>query len=355
VYVDALIARDRNTDGNTTTGTGGLEERVYALQDANWNTTALVAATGISGLTLGNVFTRFVYTPYGESQNLTASWVTPAAGSAPITPWSHFFQGLKVTDVTGLAYVRHRDYSPTLGRFIERDPIGFEARDNNWYRFVANGPTGKTDPSGLAVETGWDLFNVGTGFISLFGNIVSGNVAGAAVDLAGLTYDLVATAVPGLPGGASQAVQATRVARVARIALRPAGRGLSSAIRTATNAAQNGKDLVRYAVTTLDDAHHIIPKSGPNAGSTALRAALDCIRENARKAGIDLESAMNGVSLPTSYHRQRVSVGGEVNTLQKWYYERVRSRFEGVTDRATFQRELDAMAEYLLQQSGKMK
>jgi hypothetical protein len=36
-----------------------------------------------------------------------------------------------------------------MGRFIERDPIGFEAGDNNWYRFVANGPTGKTDPSGL--------------------------------------------------------------------------------------------------------------------------------------------------------------------------------------------------------------
>jgi RHS repeat-associated protein len=47
------------------------------------------------------------------------------------------------------APVRHRDYSPTLGRFIEMDPIGFEAGDNNWYRFVANGPTGKVDPSGL--------------------------------------------------------------------------------------------------------------------------------------------------------------------------------------------------------------
>jgi len=44
---------------------------------------------------------------------------------------------------------RHRDYSPTLGRFIERDPIGFEAGDNNWYRFVANGPTGTMDPGGL--------------------------------------------------------------------------------------------------------------------------------------------------------------------------------------------------------------
>jgi RHS repeat-associated protein len=149
VYIDAMVARDRNADGNSTTGTGGLEQRVYALQDANWNTTAIIAATGLPGVTAGNVINRFVYTPYGESQMLTASWTTPAAGSTPATPWAHLFQGLKFTDVTGLAYVRHRDYSATLGRFIEMDPIGFDAGDNNWYRFVANGPTGKVDPRGL--------------------------------------------------------------------------------------------------------------------------------------------------------------------------------------------------------------
>jgi len=149
VYVDAMVARDRNADGNATTGTGGLEQRVYALQDANWNTTAIIAATGVSGVSAGNVINRFAYTPYGDVQTLTASWATPPAGSTPAVPWSHLFQGLEFTDVTGLAYVRHRDYSATLGRFIELDPIGFEAGDDNWYRFVANGPTGKTDPSGL--------------------------------------------------------------------------------------------------------------------------------------------------------------------------------------------------------------
>jgi RHS repeat-associated protein len=144
-----MIARDRNADGNTTTGTGGLEQRVYAIQDANWNTTAIIAATGVPGVAAGNVINRFAYTPYGESQTLTASWATPPAGSTPAVPWSHLFQGLEFTDVTGLAYVRHRDYSASLGRFIELDPIGFDAGDNNWYRFVGNGPTGKTDPFGL--------------------------------------------------------------------------------------------------------------------------------------------------------------------------------------------------------------
>lgn len=36
-----------------------------------------------------------------------------------------------------------------VGPFAGFEPLGFEAGDNNWYRFVANGPTGSTDPSGL--------------------------------------------------------------------------------------------------------------------------------------------------------------------------------------------------------------
>ena len=46
-------------------------------------------------------------------------------------------------------HVRHRDYSPPLGRFIERDPIGFAAGDGNWYKFVVNCPLTHTDATGL--------------------------------------------------------------------------------------------------------------------------------------------------------------------------------------------------------------
>jgi len=41
-------------------------------------------------------------------------------------------------------------YSPTLGRFITTDPIGFQAGDENLYRFVSNNPTNAVDPSGLS-------------------------------------------------------------------------------------------------------------------------------------------------------------------------------------------------------------
>jgi RHS repeat-associated protein len=156
VYIDAMILRDRNADGNSTTGIGGLEQRVYALQDATWNTTAIIAASGVSGFSTGAVINRFVYTPYGESQMLTATWTQPVEGSTPATPWAHLFQGLEFTEVTALAYVRHRDYSANLGRFIERDPIGFEAADNNLYRMVFNAPINLTDPLGLRTKIPWD-------------------------------------------------------------------------------------------------------------------------------------------------------------------------------------------------------
>jgi RHS repeat-associated protein len=139
VYVDALIARDRNADSNAATGTGGLEERVYALQDANWNTHAIVAAS------TGQVINRFIYTPFGTHQVLDAGYLA----AAPAIPWDRLFQGHEYTDATKLTHMRNRDYSGALGRFVQRDPIGFAAGDNNLYRFVGNGPTVSTDPSGL--------------------------------------------------------------------------------------------------------------------------------------------------------------------------------------------------------------
>ena len=135
VYVDAMLLRERGS------------ERVYALQDGNWNTTALIAAAGVPGKAVGEVIQRMVYNPYGEVFRLNADW-TEQLGT-PLVPWQHLFQGLKFSEATGLGYVRNRDYSPTVGRFIELDPIGFDAGDNNWYRFVGNGPVGRVDPSGL--------------------------------------------------------------------------------------------------------------------------------------------------------------------------------------------------------------
>lgn len=77
-----------------------------------------------------------------------------------------------------------RDYSPALGRLIERDPIGFEAGDNNWYRFVANGPAGNTDPSGLWSWDGdWIQMGVG-GLVGFYGTDVAAEGWSGSINVA---------------------------------------------------------------------------------------------------------------------------------------------------------------------------
>ena len=51
---------------------------------------------------------------------------------------------------SGLYYYRARYYDPQSGRFLSEDPIGFEAGDQNLYRYVFNNPINLADPSGLA-------------------------------------------------------------------------------------------------------------------------------------------------------------------------------------------------------------
>jgi hypothetical protein len=68
---------------------------------------------------------------------------------------------------------------------------------------------------GQAVETGWDIANVGIGIVSFTANASAGNYWGAAFDLGGLLYDAVATAVPGLPAGASVALKVYRGGKIA--------------------------------------------------------------------------------------------------------------------------------------------
>ncbi|MCS7062631.1 MAG: RHS repeat-associated core domain-containing protein, partial [Methylacidiphilales bacterium] len=49
----------------------------------------------------------------------------------------------------GLYDYRNRIYSTVHGRFLQPDPIGFEAGDVNWYRYVGNGVLKYRDPWGL--------------------------------------------------------------------------------------------------------------------------------------------------------------------------------------------------------------
>ena len=54
---------------------------------------------------------------------------------------------------TGLYLNRARYYDPKVGRFLQRDPIGFKGGDVNLYAYAKNNPVNHRDPSGLQA---WD-------------------------------------------------------------------------------------------------------------------------------------------------------------------------------------------------------
>jgi RHS repeat-associated protein len=71
------------------------------------------------------------------------------------------FTGREWLGEVGLYDYRHRVYSPTAGRFLQTDPIGFEGGDVNWYRYVGNQPDGLRDALGLAGGSGYGVPNAG--------------------------------------------------------------------------------------------------------------------------------------------------------------------------------------------------
>jgi len=134
VYVDALVLRDRDSNGD-----GTLDERLYVAQDANHNITALLDNAG-------NVVERYVYDPFGSVTVLDADWTERSGGSE--YAWHYLHQGGRFDVTSGLYHFRYRDYSPTLGRWPRLDPLRYDAGDVNLYRVVFNAPTVFTDPSG---------------------------------------------------------------------------------------------------------------------------------------------------------------------------------------------------------------
>ena len=154
VYIDAMIARDRDSDGN-----GVLDERLYVLHDANFNVTGLVD-------TSGNIVARFVYDPFGAVTVLNASW--GAFGGSGYA-WQYLHQGGRLDPVSGLYHFRNRGYSASVGRWNKNDPIGFMAGDVNLVRAILNNPISSIDPYGLQPPEPWEIeaiFNQGPGHMN---------------------------------------------------------------------------------------------------------------------------------------------------------------------------------------------
>ena len=81
------------------------------------------------------------YQPFGEHPGLTGTYRYTAQRLDPETSGS-------TSQPSGLYYYQARMYSPTWGRFLQPDPVGYQA-GANLYVYVGNDPLNLTDPTGL--------------------------------------------------------------------------------------------------------------------------------------------------------------------------------------------------------------
>lgn len=133
-YVDELILRQRDTNVD-----GTIDDTFYALQDANFNVVALA-------LSNGTIEERFIYDAYGK---VTPKNSTFGTYSGTDYEWEFLYTGRRLDLESSIMYHRNRYYHTSLGRFVSRDPIGYEGSAGSLYAYVGSMPLRFVDPSGL--------------------------------------------------------------------------------------------------------------------------------------------------------------------------------------------------------------
>lgn len=141
-YIDSAVMRwrDGNCDGDYSDAQDGV---LYYLNDANMNVTAVADAS------TGSVVERYVYEAYGQVSYFDGSWNSQATSSYDNRI---LYCGYSYNYETGLYHVRHREYSPALGRWIQRDPLGY-VDGMGLYQYVRSSPAGAVDRWGTATES----------------------------------------------------------------------------------------------------------------------------------------------------------------------------------------------------------
>ncbi|MBK6686015.1 MAG: putative Ig domain-containing protein [Deltaproteobacteria bacterium] len=172
---------------------GGTAYRL--LKDARGSVRLVVDAND------GSIAQRLEYGPFGEVESDTNPGFQPFG-----------FAGGLYDSRTNLVRFGARDYDPYSGRWTSRDPVQFAGGDSNLYTYVANDPINRVDPTGLYIESAWDIANVGIGVYSFLKNIDCGNFWSAAFDGVGIVIDSAAVVLPIVPGGAGTLLKSLRYA-----------------------------------------------------------------------------------------------------------------------------------------------
>jgi RHS repeat-associated protein len=136
VYVNAIIARDDDTDAN-----GVPDRRLYVTQDANFNSMTVLDSSG-------NIQEHFVYDAYGKKTTTSDQWV---AQSSDTLNFRNTFQGGREDLRTGLINFQRRDYNPRTYTWNTADPLGY-VDGMSRYPFVRGNPVKRVDWSGTVAS-----------------------------------------------------------------------------------------------------------------------------------------------------------------------------------------------------------
>ncbi|WP_430453468.1 RHS repeat-associated core domain-containing protein [Rhodopirellula europaea] len=131
-YIDELIVRD---------GTGG---RRFYHRNQQYSVISLTNSSG-------SITERYAYDAYGD---LT---ITDASGTVRTTSSDdnrYTYTGREWDETIELYHFRARMYDPKAGRFIGRDPIGYDGSPWNLYTYHFSSPVVGTDPTGNEKDEG---------------------------------------------------------------------------------------------------------------------------------------------------------------------------------------------------------
>jgi RHS repeat-associated protein len=125
-YIDDLVLRDRSS------------ERLYAMQDANWNVTSIANSSATTR-------ERYAYSAYGYPSYFDSSFVSRANSSFT---WETLYCGYRYDRTPRLYCVRFRAFHAVLGNWCRSDPLQYTA-GHSLYTYGGSTPYSLIDPYGL--------------------------------------------------------------------------------------------------------------------------------------------------------------------------------------------------------------